>query len=176
MKMTKEQREKYLPLFCIAIFALLWTVGANTFAWLSFNGQAINRINFANWAARDLHYDVEANAEALSLPKNGEKWVTGRADSYANFVLTAYTDAGKQIDLYRLKDKDLCSYWTAYVRDGEVQESWLSKHPLEESELHPYTWQMQRDTVRFVIFPLPHWFYDDRQTVGYWKKPSDPQQ
>ena len=175
MKMTKEQREKYLPFIVIGVFMLLFFTAANIVAWLAFNGQAINRVNFSNWAARDLHYDVESNAEALSIPEKGEKWVSGRADAYANFVLTAYTDSGEEIDFYRTGDEKLCSYWTARVVDGAVQESWLAKHPLEESELHPYTYQMQRDTVRYVPFPLPHWFYDDRMTVGYWQKPDDPQ-
>ena len=169
--MADEQKKKNGLLKNTLIVAAALTVpltGVNIFAYLAYDGQSINRKNFSNWSARKIGSVIETDAELLGLPEQGEVFISGRCDRYANFAAAAYTDEGKTTYLYGDETTPLTAYWTVRIQDGKAQEMWYSNHQLTEDELHPYTHEMQRDSMRFVPLPLPHSWIDDRALVGYW--------
>lgn len=147
-----------IPLVCV-----------NGFAFLAYNGQALNRKNFSNWTALHLGEYINTNAELLGIPEQGETFVSGRSDRYANFAVTAFTSDGRTEYLLGNETIRLTAWWTARVQDGTAQEIWYSHHELSADELHPYSNEMQKKSMHFVLFPLPHSWIDDRALVGYWK-------
>ena len=175
--MTKEKKIELLKVLAVfALCALIALALVNVWAWLMFGGQAINRINFINWAARDIGDTVEYNAELLELPKKGEMQLSGGADRYGNFTIAAYPESGGCVYLLHHGEHEITQYWTAQIKDGKVQEIWLAYHPLTEAEMHPYDYEMQRAVIRFVILPLPHSWVDDRELIGYWKAPAEQEE
>ena len=172
MMKPRTKKNNQIRNICIAIaIAFVLLVPPNLFGYLAYNGQAINRRNFIQWAARDIVYDIESNAELLELPKHGEIQVSGRADLYGNHSVTAYTASGDEVYLRQTPDNnsELTMHWIANIKDGKAQEVWLSKHMLSPEELHPYTPQMQFDVMHFEPFPLPMKFVNDLALVGYWE-------
>ena len=157
----------------LAIVILSNLVIVNLFAYQLFDGQAVNRVHLANHAARDVLGTLESAAEQLDLPEKETAFISGRcADRHAIAWLCADTESGEQILLNNSKAGMGTDYWTAEITDGKVRRVWYAYHPLTESELSPYTWEMQRASVRFEIFPLhirDAWV-NDRGLIGYWAK------
>ena len=157
----------------LAIVILSNLVIVNLIAYLMFDGQAVNRVHLANSAAREISRDLESAAEQLALPEKGTAVISGRcADRHSVAWLCADTESGEQSLLNNSKAGRGTDYWTAEISDGTVQQVWLAGRPLAENELHLYTWDMQRESVRFEIFPLhirDAWV-NDRDLIGYWTK------
>ncbi len=157
----------------LAAVVLSSLVIANLFAYLLFDGQAVNRVHLASHAARDVFGNLESAAEQFDLPEHGTVFISGRcADRHAIAWLCADTESGEQILLDGSRAGAETDYWTAEIKDGKIQQVWYAYHPLTESDLHPYTWEMQRASVRFEIFPLhirDAWV-NDRGLIGYWAK------
>lgn len=166
MKLHKIRKAALI--LTIVILSILVIV--NLFAYLMFDGQAVNRVHLANHAARDVFGDLESAAEQLDLPEQGTAFLSGRcADRHSIAWLCTDTESGEQILLNGSKAGKETDYWTAEIKDGKIQQVWYAYHPLTESELHSYTWEMQRESVRFGIFPLhirDAWV-NDRDLIGY---------
>ena len=169
--MKRHKIKKTAMILAIVIVSDLVIV--NLFAYLMFDGQAVNRVHLANYAAREIRKDLESSAEQLDLPEQGTAVISGRcADRHSVAWLCADTESGEQILLNNSKAGKETDYWTAEISNGTVQQVWLAGRPLTVSELHQYTWDMQRESVRFEIFPLhirDAWV-NDRDLIGYWTK------
>ena len=169
---TNNQMKKNSLFKSICIVAAALTVpltAMNLLAYLAYDGQAINRINFSNWTARDFAVYIDAEAEQLGIPAQGEAFISGRSDEYGNRTVTAAAADGRTVYLLGSEAGQLTAFWTARMQDGRAQEVWYSKHALTADELHPYSHEAQKNSMHFVLFPLPHSWIDDRALVGYWE-------
>ena len=145
----------------------------NLLGYLKFDSDTINRVNSANYYARNIGSNIEVYADKLSLPEQDEIRITGcrRIDSeFSKEYILANLPSGEKVFLEGNSDAKPTGYWAADIRNVKVETVWYAEHPLTDSELKPYTPDMQRTSMYFQLFPLHRSTVNDSKLVGYWAK------
>ncbi len=83
----------------------------------------------------------------ISLPKNGEYYILG--EQYNNNYYLAYDCEFFEKDtlLYGENEKSPNAYWAIKISNGSITSSWVSRSPLSEDKLLPYSFDDQKKQI-----------------------------
>lgn len=171
---TAPSKRKRILKICIIILSVIIALLSviSVLAYFLFPRARYGFIAHKNYEAQRIEFEVSEHLDTLLLPQNETVILMGEYVWGEHLMIYANQWIAQDKYIYHSEPFKDTNYWAMRITENS-REVWYAEQPIDESQLHQYTYAEQENDVHFFTpFTSLSWYStswtDDSELIGYY--------